>query len=177
MAITNAKQELKSVKNIANQAKGAPDAGVSNRAEIGQELSVLLSDAFALYIKTKNYHWHVSGPHFREYHLLLEQQADEIFAITDDIAERARKLGESTIRSLEQMVTQKRLASSEATDLTARQMLRELQADNEAFAAFMRTTHALTSDSKDVATTSMLEEWIDQAERRAWFLRESVADH
>ena len=174
MAVANAKQELKSVQSVADKAKAGQDAGVTNRAEICQALAVLLSDAFALYVKTKNYHWHVAGPHFRDYHLLLEEQADQIFAITDDIAERARKIGEPTIRSLEQMVANKRLASSEAADLTAEQMLRELQADNEAFAAFMRTTHTLTDDSNDVATTSMLEEWIDQAERRAWFLRESV---
>jgi starvation-inducible DNA-binding protein len=176
MAIANAKQELKSVQNVANQARAGKDAGISNRAEIGKALSVLLSDAFALYVKTKNYHWHVAGPHFRDYHLLLEQQADQIFEITDDIAERARKIGEPTIRSLEQMVAQKRIASSEAEDLSAHQMLKELQADNEAFAAFMRTTHTLTSDNNDLATTSMLEEWIDQAERRAWFLRQSVMD-
>ncbi|GGK03832.1 Dps family protein [Pseudomonas matsuisoli] len=176
MAIANAKQELKSVQNVANQARAGKDAGISNHAEIGKALSVLLSDAFALYVKTKNYHWHVAGPHFRDYHLLLEQQADQIFEITDDIAERARKIGEPTIRSLEQMVAQKRIASSEVEDLSAHQMLKELQADNEAFAAFMRTTHTLTSDNNDLATTSMLEEWIDQAERRAWFLRQSVMD-
>ncbi|MFK4132719.1 Dps family protein [Pseudomonas luteola] len=174
MATANAKQELKSVESINARASAGQDATLSQQVEIGKALSVLLSDVFALYIKTKNYHWHMHGTHFRDYHLLLEEQATQLFAMTDPMAERARKIGQPTIRSLEQMVQQKRLASSEAEDLTAEQMLEELHADNQALAAFMRTTHTLTSDGNDVATTSLLEEWIDQAEERAWFLGKTV---
>ncbi|MGS0939068.1 MULTISPECIES: Dps family protein [Pseudomonas] len=174
MATANAKQELKSVETINARASTGQDATLSQQVEIGKALSVLLSDVFALYIKTKNYHWHMHGTHFRDYHLLLEEQATQLFAMTDPMAERARKIGQPTIRSLEQMVQQKRLASSEAEDLTAEQMLEELHADNQALAAFMRTTHTLTSDGNDVATTSLLEEWIDQAEERAWFLGKTV---
>jgi starvation-inducible DNA-binding protein len=174
MATANAKQELKSVESINARASTGEDATLTQQAEIGKALSVLLSDVFALYIKTKNYHWHMHGTHFRDYHLLLEEQATQLFAMTDPMAERARKIGQPTIRSLEQMVQQKRLASSEAEDLSAEQMLMELHADNQALAAFMRTTHTLTSDGNDVATTSLLEEWIDQAEERAWFLGKTV---
>lgn len=174
MATANAKQELKSVETINARASTGQDATLTQQSEIGKALSVLLSDVFALYIKTKNYHWHMHGTHFRDYHLLLEEQATQLFAMTDPMAERARKIGQPTIRSLEQMVQQKRLASSEAEDLTAEQMLEELHADNQALAAFMRTTHTLTSDGNDVATTSLLEEWIDQAEERAWFLGKTV---
>ncbi|AYN92698.1 DNA starvation/stationary phase protection protein [Pseudomonas sp. LTJR-52] len=174
MATANAKQELKSVETINARASTGQDATLTQQGEIGKALSVLLSDVFALYIKTKNYHWHMHGTHFRDYHLLLEEQATQLFAMTDPMAERARKIGQPTIRSLEQMVQQKRLASSEAEDLTAEQMLEELYADNQALAAFMRTTHTLTSDGNDVATTSLLEEWIDQAEERAWFLGKTV---
>ncbi|MBH3439565.1 DNA starvation/stationary phase protection protein [Pseudomonas luteola] len=174
MATANAKQELKSVETINARASTGQDATLSQQVEIGKALNVLLSDVFALYIKTKNYHWHMHGTHFRDYHLLLEEQATQLFAMTDPMAERARKIGQPTIRSLEQMVQQKRLASSEAEDLTAEQMLEELHADNQALAAFMRTTHTLTSDGNDVATTSLLEEWIDQAEERAWFLGKTV---
>jgi starvation-inducible DNA-binding protein len=174
MAVANVKSELKTVSAVKSKAEKGEDARISNQPEVGKELAVLLADVFALYIKTKNYHWHMHGSHFRDYHLLLEEQATQIYAITDVIAERARKIGQPSIRSLEQIVQIKRLASSDATDLTAEQMLTELHEDNQALAAFMRTTHTITDEANDVSTTSLLEEWIDQAEERAWFLGQTV---
>lgn len=174
MAVANAKQELKTVSIVKQKAHQGEDATLQNQQAVGEALAVLLSDVFALYIKTKNYHWHMKGSHFRDYHLLLEEQATQLYGITDLIAERARKIGQPTVRSLEQMVQLKRLASSDATDLSADQMLTELHDDNQSLAAYMRTTHTLTDDANDVSTTSLLEEWIDQAEERAWFLGQTV---
>jgi starvation-inducible DNA-binding protein len=175
MAVANVKQELKTVSNVKASAEKGEDARIENQAEVGQQLAVLLSDVFALYIKTKNYHWHMKGSHFRDYHLLLEEQATQLYAITDVIAERARKIGQPTIRSLEQMVQLKRLASSEATDISPEQMLTELHDDNQALAAYMRSTHTVTDEANDISTTSLLEEWVDQAEERAWFLGQTVS--
>ncbi|MFC3608178.1 Dps family protein [Stutzerimonas tarimensis] len=174
MASTNARHEFSAVENIRNRAQQSPDAGIDARAEIGEALSVLLADVFSLYLKTKNFHWHISGPHFRDYHLMLDEQAGELFAMTDPIAERARKLGQPTLRSVEQIVARKRLVSSEVEGLSAEQMLAELHADNLSLAAFMRSTHGLTDGNNDVATTSLLEEWIDQTEERAWFLQQTL---
>jgi starvation-inducible DNA-binding protein len=174
MAVANVKSELKTVSAVKSKAEKGEDARISNQPEVGKELAVLLADVFALYIKTKNYHWHMHGSHFRDYHLLLDEQAAQIYAITDLIAERARKIGQPSIRSLEQIVQIKRLASSDATDLSAEQMLTELHEDNQALAAFMRTTHTITDEANDVSTTSLQEEWIDQAEERAWFLGQTV---
>ncbi|MBB3103359.1 Dps family protein [Azomonas macrocytogenes] len=174
MATATAKQELNNVESIMTKARQGRDADISSRVEIGKALSVLLADVFALYLKTKNFHWHISGPNFRDYHLLLDAQAAQLFGITDAIAERGRKLGQPTLRSVEQIVERKRLASSEAEQLSAEQMLAELYADNQSLAAYMRTTHTLTSDGNDVATTSLLEEWIDQAEERVWFLGQII---
>ncbi|EHK71478.1 Dps protein family starvation-inducible DNA-binding protein [Pseudomonas psychrotolerans L19] len=174
MAVANAKQELKTVSSVKQKAHQGEDSTLQNQQAVGEALAVLLSDVFALYIKTKNYHWHMKGSHFRDYHLLLEEQATQLYGITDLIAERARKIGQPTVRSLEQMVQLKRLASSDATDLSADQMLTELHDDNQSLAAYMRTTHTLTDDANDVSTTSLLEEWIDQAEERAWFLGQTV---
>ncbi|WP_407316093.1 Dps family protein [Pseudomonas sp. nanlin1] len=174
MSVANVKQELKTVSNVKAKAHKGEDTRIENQAEVGQALAVLLSDVFALYIKTKNYHWHMKGSHFRDYHLLLDEQAAQLYAITDMIAERARKIGEPTIRSLEQMVQLKRLASSEATELTAEQMLTELHDDNQSLAAYMRSTHTITDEANDISTTSLLEEWVDQAEERAWFLGQTI---
>jgi starvation-inducible DNA-binding protein len=174
MSVANVKQELKTVAGVKEKAHKPEDARIQNQVEVGKELAVLLADVFALYIKTKNYHWHMKGSHFRDYHLLLDDQATQLYAITDVIAERARKIGQPTLRSLEQMVQLKRLASSEATDLTPEQMLTELHDDNQALAAYMRTTHTVTDEANDISTTSLLEEWVDQAEERAWFLGQTV---
>jgi len=142
--------------------------------EISGALRILLADMFALYVKTKNYHWHMSGPHFRDFHLLLDEQADQIFATTDDIAERARKIGGTTIRSIGHIARLKRVEDNDADFVTPMDMLAELRDDNKQLTANMRETHDLTDERGDVATTSLLENWIDEAERRTWFLYEAT---
>jgi starvation-inducible DNA-binding protein len=141
--------------------------------DISAELNALLADTFALYLKTKNFHWHMSGPHFRDYHLLLDEQADQIYAIADPIAERVRKLGGTTIRSIGHISRLQRLADNDADFVTPSGMLAELREDNLRLAGFMRETHVLCDDVGDVATASLLEVWIDEAERRVWFLFEA----
>jgi starvation-inducible DNA-binding protein len=142
--------------------------------EISGALRILLADMFALYVKTKNYHWHMSGPHFRDYHLLLDEQAEQIFATTDDIAERARKIGGTTIRSIGHIARLQRVQDNDADFVTPLDMLAELRDDNKQLTANMRETHGLTDEHDDVATTSLLENWIDEAERRTWFLYEAT---
>ena len=141
--------------------------------EISGALTVLLADLFALYIKTKNFHWHMSGPHFRDYHLLLDEQSDQIFAITDAVAERARKIGGTALRSVGQIGRLQRVLDNDADYVTPLDMLAELRDDNKELTARMRETHALCDDHSDVATSSLLEIWIDEAERRTWFLYEA----
>ena len=142
--------------------------------EIGKVLQQLLADVFALYLKTKNFHWHMRGPHFRDYHLLLDEHAAQIYGITDDIAERGRKVGATTLRSIGDISRHQRLKDSDAADLSAHEMLRELHSDNQQLVAFLREAHEVCEKHNDVATTSMIESWIDEAERRAWFLRETL---
>ncbi len=141
---------------------------------ITRVLNALLADVFALYMKTKNFHWHLSGPHFRDYHLLLDEQADQIFAIGDDIAERVRKVGGTTLKSIGQIARLQRISDNEKESVSAHDMLRELRADNHAFADNLRVAHEVASSANDYATTSLIENWIDEAERRAWFLYEST---
>src|SRR5580693_9097476 len=141
--------------------------------ELSQSLNALLADMFALYLKTKNFHWHVSGPHFRDYHLLLDEQADQIFATTDAIAERVRKIGGMTLRSIGQIGRLQRVMDNDAEYVTPLDMLAELRDDNKELAANMRETHGLCDDGDDIATASLLEVWIDEAERRTWFLFEA----
>ena len=148
----------------------APKAVVN----ITAALNALLADAFSLYIKTKNFHWHMSGPHFRDYHLLLDDHADQIFAITDDIAERARKIGGTTIRSIGHIARLQRIADNDAGYVTPADMLSELHEDEKAFTLSMRAVHTLCDDAGDVATASLLENWIDQSQRRSWFLFETT---
>jgi starvation-inducible DNA-binding protein len=152
---------------------GPTQLSTEARRDIAGALNVLLADVFALYFKTKNFHWHVSGPHFRDYHLLLDEQADQIFAITDTIAERVRKIGATTIHSVGQIGKLQRLADNDADYVTPGDMLAELREDNLQLLSSMRATHALCSEHDDVATTSLLEVWIDEAERRVWFLFEA----
>jgi starvation-inducible DNA-binding protein len=137
-------------------------------------LNALLADTFALYVKTKNFHWHMSGPHFRDYHLLLDEHGDQIFAMTDDIAERVRKIGGTTVRSIGHIARLQRLADNDADYVTPIDMLSELRQDNQALVLSMRATHALCDDAGDVATASLLENWIDETQRRSWFLFEST---
>ena len=141
--------------------------------DISGALNALLADMFALYLKCKNFHWHISGPHFRDYHLLLDEQADQIFATTDPIAERVRKIGGTTLRSVGQIAQLQRLLDNDSTYVTPSDMLAELREDNKQLAKEMRRTHALCDEYGDVATASLLEVWIDEAERRTWFLFEA----
>jgi starvation-inducible DNA-binding protein len=141
--------------------------------DISGALNALLADVFALYIKTKNFHWHMSGPHFRDYHLLLDEHGDQIFAMTDDIAERARKIGGTTIRSIGQISRLQRLQDNDAEYVDPQDMLAELREDNKALVRSMQEVHDLTDEEGDVATTSLLETWIDESERRVWFLFEA----
>jgi starvation-inducible DNA-binding protein len=141
--------------------------------DISGALNILLADMFALYLKTKNFHWHMSGPHFRDYHLLLDEQAEQIFATTDDIAERVRKIGGTTLRSIGHIGRLQRVLDNDANFVTPLDMLAELRDDNKQLAAHLRETHALCDEGEDVATASLLETWIDEAERRTWFLFEA----
>ena len=149
------------------------DLGEAAVKDIAAALTALLADTFALYLKTKNFHWHMSGPHFRDYHLLLDEQADQIFAITDDIAERARKIGGGTLRSIGQISRLQRLSDNDAEFVTPADMLAELADDNLRFVSLLRAVHELAAGHNDSATTSLVEVWIDEAERRTWFLFET----
>jgi starvation-inducible DNA-binding protein len=152
-----------------------PPSGLASESiqNITGALNALLADVFALYLKTKNFHWHVSGPHFRDYHLLLDEHAGQIFAMTDDIAERVRKIGGTTIRSIGHVARLQRLSNNDADYVDPADMLAELREDNRVLLASMRAAHDLCSESNDVATTSLLESWIDETERRIWFLFET----
>jgi len=150
------------------------DLKVNAVRDIAGALNILLADMYALYVKTKNFHWHVSGPHFRDYHLLLDEQAEQIFATTDAIAERVRKIGGTTVRSIGHIGRLQRVLDNDADFVTPQDMLAELRDDNKQLTAHMRETHDLCDEGEDVATTSLLEVWIDEAERRTWFLFEAA---
>ena len=162
-------QESKAAK--VNVPDGFAPEEVKNLSSV---LNALLADVFALYLKTKNFHWHMSGPHFRDYHLLLDEQATQIFAITDDIAERVRKVGGTTVRSIGHIAKLQRIADNDQEFVPARDMLLELHADNRALVESFRSAHEVAEKANDYATTSLIEVWIDEAERRAWFLFEST---
>jgi starvation-inducible DNA-binding protein len=142
--------------------------------DLSAALTTLLADTFALYVKTKNFHWHMSGPHFRDHHLLLDEQSDQIFAMTDPLAERVRKIGGTTIRSIGHIARLKRVEDNDADFVDAPDMLAELREDNKDLVARMREVHDLCDESRDVATASLIEVWIDEAERRVWFLYETT---
>ncbi len=142
--------------------------------DVSGALNLLLADMFALYLKTKNFHWHVSGPHFRDYHLLLDEQGEQIFATTDALAERVRKIGGTTLRSIGHIARLQRVLDNDADYVTPLDMLAELRDDNQGLATRMRETHGLCDEYGDVASASLLENWIDEAERRAWFLFEAT---
>ncbi len=169
---------LKNAKIRRAAALGTPsNFTASATKDISGALTTLLADMFALYVKTKNFHWHVSGPHFRDYHLLLDEQGNQIFATTDPIAERVRKIGGTTLRSIGQIGRLQRVLDNDADYVTPPDMLAELRDDNLQLAARMRETHALCDEHGDVATASLLETWIDDAERRVWFLFEAGRAH
>jgi starvation-inducible DNA-binding protein len=142
--------------------------------DVSAALNILLADLFALYMKTKNFHWHVSGPNFRDYHLLLDEQGDQIFAATDAIAERVRKIGGTTLHSIGQVARLQRVLDNDAEYVTPLDMLAELRDDNKQLTTNLREAHALCDEHNDVASASLLENWIDEAERRTWFLFEAT---
>jgi starvation-inducible DNA-binding protein len=156
--------------------KSPISAGLDSHAvaDIATALTVVLADMFALYIKTKNFHWHVSGPHFRDYHLLLDEQGEQIFAATDAIAERVRKIGGTTLHSIGHIARLQRVADNDEEYVAPENMLAELLEDNRRLVVSLRGAHALCDDAGDVAGASLIEIWIDEAERRAWFLYEAT---
>jgi len=141
--------------------------------DISTALNALLADAFALYLKTKNFHWHISGPHFRDYHLLLDEQAEQIFATTDELAERVRKIGGTTLRSVGDVARHQSIKDNDAQFVAPNDMLRELMEDNKAMAAAMRRAHGVAEKHADAATAGLLETFIDATEKRTWFLFEA----
>jgi starvation-inducible DNA-binding protein len=158
------------------------DAPLATRTDLSREavkdisgsMNAILADVFALYVKTKNFHWHMSGPHFRDYHLLLDEQADQIFAMTDPIAERVRKLGGLTLHSIGEISRTQRVLDNDAEYVEPLDMLAELAGDNKELTARLREAHNVCEEHRDVATTSLIEVWIDETERRAWFLFEAT---
>jgi starvation-inducible DNA-binding protein len=150
------------------------DLNAEGVSEISSSLRELLADVFALYMKTKNFHWHMSGPHFRDYHLLLDEHGEQIFAMTDDIAERARKIGGTTLRSIGDISEHQRLHDNNAEFVGPKEMLAELVDDNQQLTKFLRSTHEICDRHNDVATASLIENWIDETERRTWFLFEAT---
>ena len=150
------------------------DLGAKASVDIAGGMNGILADVFALYLKTKNFHWHMSGPHFRDYHLLLDEQGDQIFGIGDDIAERVRKIGGTTIRSVGHIARLQRIHDDDQEFVEAGDMLRELHKDNQALVQSLRAAHEVAAKADDYATTSLIEVWIDESERRAWFLFEAT---
>jgi starvation-inducible DNA-binding protein len=150
------------------------DLGTNATADIAVALTGVLADMFALYLKTKNFHWHMSGPHFRDYHLMLDEQGEQIFATTDILAERVRKLGGTTLRSIGHIGRIQRLSDNDADYVTPEDMLAELADDHRRLTGFLRSAHGVCENHGDVASTSLIEVWIDEAERRHWFLYETT---
>ena len=165
---------MNNAKHTAPRLATPTDLGANAAKDIAAAINGVLADTFALYLKTKNFHWHISGPHFRDYHLLLDEQGEQIFAMTDVLAERVRKIGQPTLRSIGDISRQQRLADNDAPYVDPQDMLAELREDNQRLVAAMREAHDTCEEHNDVATTSLLEVYIDEAERRAWFLFEAA---
>jgi starvation-inducible DNA-binding protein len=165
---------INEVTDMSHRAPLTTPTTLSEKAvhDISHALTVLLSDVFALYLKTKNFHWHMSGSHFRDYHLMLDDQSDQVFSMTDAIAERARKLGGTTVRSIGQISRFQRIADNDAEYVKPLDMIAELRDDNAILTQYMREVHSLCDEAGDVATASLLENWIDESEKRIWFLFE-----
>jgi starvation-inducible DNA-binding protein len=164
------------VTNSTKEAQKAVEITPAGVSAISLELRALLADVFALYLKTKNFHWHMRGPHFRDYHRLLDEQAGQIFAMTDVIAERARKLGATTLHSIGEITRHQRIEDNDEILVRPEQMLKELLRDNRLLASYLRSAHELFAGGNDFATTSLTENWIDETESRCWFLAEAVAE-
>jgi len=168
--VSKAKPDTHKISRELDTPTDLPPAAVS---KISEALNVLLADAFALYLKTKNFHWHISGRHFRDYHLLLDEQSDAIFATTDQLAERVRKIGSATVKSIGQVAKLQTIKDNNEAYVPPREMLRELMEDNKHVAAAMRKAHEVCDEHGDVASASLLEVFIDETERRTWFLFEA----
>ena len=173
MTTLTAKRTQELVRRSEGPLATATDLRAAATRDVGAALNGILADTFALYIKTKNFHWHMSGPHFRDYHLLLDEQADQIFAMTDPIAERVRKLGGLTIRSIGHIARTQRLWDNDAEYVEPSDMLAELREDNKTLTASLRQAHNVCDEHGDIATASLIEVWVDEAERRTWFLFEA----
>ena len=172
-----AKSKLRSRSDVQSR-RAAPlvtpsDLGAKASKDIAGGMNAILADVFALYLKTKNFHWHMSGAHFRDYHLLLDEQADQLYAMTDPIAERIRKTGGSTLRSIGHIARIQRIKDNDAEYVDPLDMLAELREDNQTLAARLREVHDMVDEHRDIATASLIENWIDETERRTWFLFES----
>jgi starvation-inducible DNA-binding protein len=172
-----AKSKLRSRSDVESRRE-APlvtpsDLGAKASKDIAGGMNAILADVFALYLKTKNFHWHMSGAHFRDYHLLLDEQADQLYAMTDPIAERIRKTGGSTLRSIGHIARIQRIKDNDAEYVDPLDMLAELREDNQTLAARLREVHDMVDGHRDIATASLIENWIDETERRTWFLFES----
>ena len=181
-AKTDTKSDLKKAAERRKAPLATPsDLGDNAVRDLAGALNELLADVFALYLKTKNFHWHVSGPHFRDYHLMLDEQSGQILGMTDAIAERVRKLGGTTLRSIGHIARLQRVEDNDADFVDPLDMLAELRDDNKDLVARMRTVHELTDEHNDYATSSLLDVWIDEAEKRHWFLfeasRREIAGH
>ena len=169
-------------KNALVRVRNAPlatrtDLTAAAVKDIAGAMNAILADVFALYVKTKNFHWHMSGPHFRDYHLLLDEHADQLFAMTDPIAERIRKLGGGTLKSIGHISRSQRVLDNDAEYVEPLDMLAELEEDNKALTERLREAHNVCDEGRDVATASLIEVWIDEAERRTWFLFEATRRH
>jgi starvation-inducible DNA-binding protein len=160
--------------NMKSHSHALSDLSPAGVEEISAALRKMLADVFALYVKTKNFHWHMNGRHFRDYHLLLDEHGDQLFAMTDPIAERARKLGGAALRSIGDISRHQRLQDSDEPSLSAEAMLAELLSDNQELTGYLRATHEICDRHNDAATASLIENWIDETERRSWFLNEIV---
>jgi starvation-inducible DNA-binding protein len=170
----NSKKTLELLRRRDAPLETRTDLTASATKDIAATMNGVLADVFALYVKTKNFHWHMSGPHFRDYHLLLDEHADQLFAMTDPIAERVRKIGGLTLRSIGQISRTQRVADNDAEYVEPLDMLAELADDNRTLAARLREAHNVCDEHRDVATASLIEVWIDETERRAWFLFEAT---
>lgn len=173
MASKKSKQRDELARRRSSPLVTPTDLGAKASKDIAGSMNAILADVFTLYLKTKNFHWHMSGPHFRDYHLLLDEQADQLYAMTDPIAERVRKTGGSTLRSIGQISRMQRIKDNDAEYVDPLDMLAELREDNQTLAARLREVHDIVDEHRDIATASLIENWIDETERRTWFLFES----
>jgi starvation-inducible DNA-binding protein len=173
MATSSAKRSKGSARTLSRALDTPSDLSAAATKDISGAMNAIAADVYALYLKTKNFHWHLSGPHFRDYHLLFDEQGDQLFAMTDAIAERVRKVGGSTLRSIGQIARMSRVSDNDADYVEPSDMLAELREDNKALAGRLREAHDVCDEHRDIATASLIVVWIDETERRTWFLFEA----